>query len=1576
MQRLDLEVKVMDIVKELNKDNELKDCTNGSLVHSVNMMVSKDGNYLVTDNSIEELLTINNEEIVGIIPCSTELVIFTNASKIYRYDEKDKVLKEVDVEWNWEGGEVFGEYTYNVVNDLIIAISERNSPNKVPLKTMNLDNIYDNQEQTLNLSLPFCNIEGYEYANNGNTIYNGTYIFFIRFFKSSNVYTHWQRIGSPIIVYNEGFVHNIVNFHNYTYGTNNNTVYGGVVKIDDFYSSESEKNNKSINLYLKIYDETEEYKYYQIGYIVSTVKNENKTIIELKRPIYNRLFQVSNKHDDNYEESIDSITSTFFNLYNVKTMSNYNNRLYVANYDEQYDEIAKIDTSGIRVYFSPADGKNTTDNHFYDSYSENNILKTRTADEDIKEDNENNNELSSSLIKLDTYYLNINNENRTKTFNKIKALNRISELEYDNKRDFNPDKLYKVAVQINVSYTYYNKYIIGNCKVYNLITKDGERKYGLIIPLIDLLKLGNCDNEEADYVNIKYTGDEPIEGYTNNVFKKNETYVVFFKDKVEYSSPDKFSEGDIYYKSIICSCSDLNNSTENNTTYVFDTYGNTNMLELSNWVLELGNMIKINDTNETFKSLSTAFLYKPPYFIISVFELIDNNGALYSINYNNIKYRKYAITNNVYNLFIHYIRPDGTYTDGIRINNNTEYTIINILIGYTKEGSEVRIRPKITDRLIDIFNRIETDKTLKTYDELTNNELKNIHNSAILYYVKAYRDNIPDKNIYLCNMFPDITHDYGYTAPYINSKGEIFFRPYYSNVNSITEDVSQVHAGYLEFRNIPVYPEYVGYFISYEETEPIFSGKALASNTGDLISSKQVVIPEKDIYVFTQDYQATGKCDFNYIKICNNIHYSYFGINKILATTFTNPNIYPINYVNFDNARIIPFDYKELQKPSQNINGQSAMIKIHSEKGLYFNNSRTDNNNWTTPYLRNGQYGLKPIVLLYNFTNDLYLRDNKKLIILTNFQYYGNNCTKEIINYNANLSKKFTNYDYYLYDHEYETKRTVNDGEGSKEITCKFSEFSILSTNHRGVIYNDSDPYPDTTDSSDGKFYPPMPIKNWIKYNDSRHDYNCHIASISFKFVSRYPHFSRYLSEPLINRVVNFYNTDNGGNNTYSKNETNTEFKYENVDNLFKLHSSYFDFIDKEIVNYDEESIAAVSEGTYKQTIRRSDVISDESRENKWRFFRPDNYKIIAENKGDIINLQGIGTYLIVHCEHSMFVIDRDSTLITQDKDVQMFMPDTFDANYREMFTSDKGYGGIQDFDSYVCNEAGYIFFDKSKRKLYRFDERKLDDLSIGMSTIFDKYIGDDTVIRLGTDKENNRLIISFINKNNIFTATYHLGLNKWISLHNWNGTKYFNTKINLYAISDNNKSVIYKLTTTEDKLDFKDLVISDDKFPFYDGLKNIMSNDGKRQSVIDVIFTKYPETIKTLNYITYSIYNKNNNYSGDYLMIYSPNDLSLIHNINSDDIRNPKDYTKPYYEQGRFNYNYFRSIIDFPFFENPVDKLTGNITVPNYDEIDKYNSFSSPLIKGEYLVIRFIITETISEVGIKNVECFINKYR
>ena len=120
-------------------------------------------------------------------------------------------------------------------------------------------------------------------------------------------------------------------------------------------------------------------------------------------------------------------------------------------------------------------------------------------------------------------------------------------------------------------------------------------------------------------------------------------------------------------------------------------------------------------------------------------------------------------------------------------------------------------------------------------------------------------------------------------------------------------------------------------------------------------------------------------------------------------------------------------------------------------------------------------------------------------------------------------------------------------------------------------------------------------------------------------------------------------------------------------------------------------------------------------RENRWKNFQVEAYKRITENKGAITNIVAAGTLLIVHTEKSMFVFNVDNTLKTQDKDVQMLMPDVFEVNYQEVFTTERGFAGFQDFISYSVGSYGYIFYDSNAKVIYRYDNNSIAEITTGI---------------------------------------------------------------------------------------------------------------------------------------------------------------------------------------------------------------------------------------------------------------------
>lgn len=183
---------------------------------------------------------------------------------------------------------------------------------------------------------------------------------------------------------------------------------------------------------------------------------------------------------------------------------------------------------------------------------------------------------------------------------------------------------------------------------------------------------------------------------------------------------------------------------------------------------------------------------------------------------------------------------------------------------------------------------------------------------------------------------------------------------------------------------------------------------------------------------------------------------------------------------------------------------------------------------------------------------------------------------------------------------------------------------------------------------------------------------------------------------------------------------------------LFELQACYNSKPNKTYTNYQNNVI-----DTFNKTIRRSDVISDESLFNGFRWFQVDNYKIIQENKGEIINIIGIGLYFLVHTRYSLFVFDRSNRLNAK---AQLEIPDTFDVDYQEVLPSNEGFGGIADKEESIVSKNGYIWFDRDNKYIFCFVNGKINTLSTDINNLLRSL--DINYVRFAEDIDNNRILI------------------------------------------------------------------------------------------------------------------------------------------------------------------------------------------------------------------------------------------
>lgn len=359
----------------------------------------------------------------------------------------------------------------------------------------------------------------------------------------------------------------------------------------------------------------------------------------------------------------------------------------------------------------------------------------------------------------------------------------------------------------------------------------------------------------------------------------------------------------------------------------------------------------------------------------------------------------------------------------------------------------------------------------------------------------------------------------------------------------------------------------------------------------------------------------------------------------------------------------------------------------------------------------------------------------------------------------------------------------------------------------------------------------------------------------------------------------------------------------------------------------------------FDKRVQRSNVISDESLNNSWRTFPVEGYKDISENKGNITNLLGIGLTLLVHTEHSLFMFDRNNTLQNgENEEIRLAIPDAFDIDYREVFTSDLGVCGLQDEKAWVAGQFGYIFYDNDAHRFYKFSGGKVEFIDYSIVQFLNTYL--PYRVRFAHDKERNRIIVCFYEINDKeFTLSYNYTLKEWISFHSYRFSEACNTKNFLYFFEGLNEKVteyMWKNNIYSFALDLQKNLRehADSNKLLYLAYENTFFNSRTWTASVYVIVHGDYNRIKTFEYLMYKLFKRGGTkhsdyshwvgdekesavtpYSGYQLRIY--NDLvdtgfiDVSVDSESDKNKSPllSNYKKPWWELGNWNFNYLRDI-------------------------------------------------------------------
>lgn len=323
-------------------------------------------------------------------------------------------------------------------------------------------------------------------------------------------------------------------------------------------------------------------------------------------------------------------------------------------------------------------------------------------------------------------------------------------------------------------------------------------------------------------------------------------------------------------------------------------------------------------------------------------------------------------------------------------------------------------------------------------------------------------------------------------------------------------------------------------------------------------------------------------------------------------------------------------------------------------------------------------------------------------------------------------------------------------------------------------------------------------------------------------------------------------------------------------------------------------------ENNYPKTIRRSNIIQDESHTNSWREFSLEQYKNISENKGNIVKLIAIGYYFIVHCQHSMFLFNGTDSIKAKENNIQLSSVDFWDTQYKEIVTSDLGYAGLQKEYSGIVGSFGYIFYDSDRQRFYRYDNGQVSYIDDDINNYVRKLKGYN--VHLVDDKRRYRILINF-NKDgeNDIVISYNYHTNTFVSRHTYNYVRGYSTKENTYMVMKYDSNI----NRTNINV-YKEAL-------YYNAVVNVMLNsDYIGMKYIEYILYKVAKvTPVALN--NYSpVEGLNDLYAADGVRVYSTHcDTGVLDTTFKDatiEVNKVMNYAKPYWRFGNWHLNALRN--------------------------------------------------------------------
>lgn len=611
----------MKIKPKLYLNGSPQTAEEGSLAFARNMKIDNDGN-LVSDYGYKTIEALKDYNIVGhIVGLDDKVYLFTDKEEqieigdnlyktintILEYDELDETVTILKTGWKYSNGEISGYVSTNISGEKILTIGEYKEDDSIPLKHINLSYCSYTDDESLYCQAPICPTANLILKDTYvKTIPNGVYIFFIRYKIRKDVYTNWFLCSRPIY---GGCSEKITTFQG---GLNYINLHKDSAKSFIFDLNFAQEENKNA------------YKEFQLGFIIN---HDEATDARTWKHFDINTKTIYFDYENVEETNIDELLKVTYELYNVRNITAFKNKLYISNYKEtNFNYNANLDNV---IDLKVKDTSDTSSNipkaslDGYDLYYNNNsefkyFDKTSTG------------LLISDILKQNLFDYNIDNLSENKTISPIADSLEVGTFTVDWRNGLDPD----VAFITKVENKLYNNCIFG---------ESFEKSYP--ISLNDMgMKIIGSGNYRGDYsiiAPIEITNyNDPTIKYKNSLYNLGFT-CGFGSDIASSEVCTPFSP---YHYSYIKLIAYNTGFTEKHRTFIKDTIieeiKNRSFFAKAYIIISSGaNSYKIG-----YKSYMDEKTYAGTNMNFNIFSRDDNNNIITDMGYRTSPYAFYKDT--------------------------------------------------------------------------------------------------------------------------------------------------------------------------------------------------------------------------------------------------------------------------------------------------------------------------------------------------------------------------------------------------------------------------------------------------------------------------------------------------------------------------------------------------------------------------------------------------------------------------------------------------------------------------------------------------------------------------------------------------------------------------------------------------------------------------------------------------------------------------------------------------------------------------------------------------------------------